>query len=133
MVYQALREQFPAKAAAVWGAFTDLAAVIAPGSPQAKFTPLIFPDLNERNRDGIIERRSALRWVDRLRTPVLIMHGTADQDIPVAHSQRMAAELTRLGRTHRLLLFEGEAHTIGARGAERDAAAIEWFRRFNGG
>jgi dipeptidyl aminopeptidase/acylaminoacyl peptidase len=107
--------------------------VIAPGSSQAKFTPLIFPDLNERDRDGIIERRSALRWADRIRTPVLIMHGTADQDMPMEHSQRMAAELSRLGRTHRLLLFEGELHRIGGRGVDRDAEAIGWFRRFGAG
>jgi dipeptidyl aminopeptidase/acylaminoacyl peptidase len=132
MVYQALRDRFPATAAAVWGAFTDLAAVMAPGSSQAKFIPLIFPDLDERNREGIIERRSAIRWADRIRTPVLIMHGAADQDMPIEHSQRMAAELSRLGRTHRLLLFEGQPHRIGGRGAERDAATIEWFRRFGG-
>jgi dipeptidyl aminopeptidase/acylaminoacyl peptidase len=131
MVYQALRDQFPAKAAAVWGAFTDLGSLIAPGSPQAK-GPQIWPDL-EQNRDAIIERRSAIRWADRIRTPVLIMHGTADQDIPVEHSQRMAAELSRLGSTHRLLLFDGQQHRIGGRGADRDAAAIEWFRRFGGG
>ena len=65
MVYQALRDRFPAKAAAVWGAFTDLGPVIAPGSPQAKFNRLIFPDFDETNReaiDAIIERRSAIRW-----------------------------------------------------------------------
>jgi dipeptidyl aminopeptidase/acylaminoacyl peptidase len=132
MVYQALRDRFPAKAAAVWGAFTDLAPVIAPSSPQAKFNRLIFPDL-EQNRDAIIERRSAIRWADRIRTPVLIMHGTADEDMPVEHSQRMAAELSRLGKTHRLLLFEGQQHRIGGRGADRDAAAIEWFQRSGGG
>jgi dipeptidyl aminopeptidase/acylaminoacyl peptidase len=132
MVYQALRDQFPAKAGAVWGAFTDLGSVIAPGAPQAKFAPQIFPDL-EQNRVVIIERRSAIRWADRIRTPVLIMHGTADEDLPVEHSQRIAAELNRLGRTHRLLLFEGQQHRIGGRGADRDAAAIEWFRRFGGG
>jgi dipeptidyl aminopeptidase/acylaminoacyl peptidase len=134
MVYQALRDRFPAKAAAVWGAFTDLAAVIAPGSPQAKFAPQIFPGFDVApNRDAIIERRSAIRWADRISAPVLVMHGTADQDIPIEHSQRMAAELSRLGRAHRLLLFEGEQHRIEGRGAERDAAAIEWFRRFGGG
>jgi dipeptidyl aminopeptidase/acylaminoacyl peptidase len=133
MVYQALRDRFPARAAAVWGAFTDLAAAIAPGSPQAKFTPLIFPDLDLNNRqavDAIMERRSAIRWADRIRTPVLIMHGRADQDMPIEHSQRMAAELSRLGSTHRLVLFEGEQHRIGGRGAERDAAAVEWFKKF---
>jgi dipeptidyl aminopeptidase/acylaminoacyl peptidase len=132
MVYQALRDQFPAKAAAVWGAFTDLGPLVAPGSPQAKGAPQIWPDL-EQNRDAIVERRSAIRWADRIRTPVLIMHGTADQDMPIEHSQRMAAELNRLGRTHRLLLFEGQQHRIGGRGVDRDAAAIEWFRRFGGG
>jgi dipeptidyl aminopeptidase/acylaminoacyl peptidase len=136
MVYQALRGGFPAKAAAVWGAFTDLAPVIAPGSPQAKFNQLIFPDFDENKRDAvtaIIERRSAIRWPARIRTPVLIRHGGADRDIPVEQSQRMAAELTRLGRTHRLLVFDGEPHRIGGRGADRDQAAVEWFRRFGGG
>jgi poly(3-hydroxybutyrate) depolymerase len=132
MVYQALRDRFPAKAAAVWGAFTDLEPLVAPGSPQAKGAPQIWPDL-ELNRDAIVERRSAIRWADRIHTPMLIMHGTADQDMPIEHSQRMAAELRRLGRTHRLPLFDGERHRIGGRGADRDAAAIEWFRRFNGG
>jgi dipeptidyl aminopeptidase/acylaminoacyl peptidase len=135
MVYQALRDQFPAKAAAVWGAFTDLAPLVGPGSPQAKFNQLIFPELekNPEAMDAIVERRSAIRWAARIRTPVLIMHGAADQDIPVEHSQRMAAELNRLGRTHRLLLFEGQQHRIGGRGADRDTAAIDWFRRFAGG
>jgi dipeptidyl aminopeptidase/acylaminoacyl peptidase len=132
MVYQAMRDQFPAKAAAVWGAFTNLESVMPPGSPQAKLAPQIFPDF-EQNRAAIIERRSAIRWADRIRTPVLIMHGTADQDMPSEHSQRMTAELSRLGRTHRLLLFEGQPHRIGGRGADRDAAAIDWFRRFGGG
>lgn len=131
MVYQALRDGFPAKAAAVWGAFTDLESLIAPGSPQAKIAPQIWPDL-EQHREEIFERRSAIRWADRIRTPILIMHGTADEDVPLQHSQRMADELKRLGKTHRLLLFDGEQHRVGRRGATRDAAAIEWFRRFGG-
>jgi dipeptidyl aminopeptidase/acylaminoacyl peptidase len=131
MVYQALRDGFPARAAVVWGAFTDLEPLIAPDSPQATLAPQIWPDL-DRARDAIIARRSAVRWADRIRTPVLIMHGTADEDIPVEHSKRIAAELDRHGRTHRLLLFEGQQHRIGGRGTERDAAAVEWFRRFGG-
>jgi dipeptidyl aminopeptidase/acylaminoacyl peptidase len=61
---------------------------------------------------------------------VLIMHGGADQDIPVEQSRRLDAELTRLGKPHRFLVFDGEQHVIGGRGAERDAAAIAWFRQF---
>jgi dipeptidyl aminopeptidase/acylaminoacyl peptidase len=131
MVYMALRDGFPAKAAAVWGAFTDFAALIRPGAPQAALASQIWPDLAE-NRAAIIERRSAILWADRIRIPLLVMHGTADADMPIEHSQRMDAELTRLGKTHRFIPFEGEQHRIGVRGAERDAAAIDWFRRFSG-
>ena len=48
-------------------------------------------------------------------------------------SQRMAGELSRVGGTHRLVLFARQQHSIGGRGADRDAAAIEWFQRFGGG
>lgn len=130
MVYQALREGFPARAAAVWGAFTDVEPLIAPGGPQAQAAPLVWPDLDQ-NRAAIVERRSAVRWASRIHTPVLIMHGGSDDDIPLDQSRRMDAELKRLGKTHELILFEGQQHTIGGRGAERDAAALAWFRRFD--
>ena len=129
MVYMALRDGFPARAAAVWGAFTDLEALIAPGAAQAKFAPLIWPDLDS-NRERIVESRSALRWADRINAPILIMHGGADDDIPPEQSRRMDEELTRLHKTHQFILFEDQQHVIGGRATERDAAAIEWFRRF---
>jgi len=129
MVYMALRDGFPARAAAVWGAFTDLGPLFAPGGAQANAGPQIWPDFATR-REEIIRTRSALQWADRINVPVLVMHGGADQDIPVIQSERMDAELTRLGKTHKFIVFEGEQHVIGGRGAERDAAAIGWFRQY---
>jgi dipeptidyl aminopeptidase/acylaminoacyl peptidase len=128
MVYMALRDGFPARAAAVWGAFTDLEPLVAPGGPQARVVKFVWPDFEQR-REEIIRTRSALRWADRIQVPVLIMHGGADEDIPLSQSQRMDAELTRLGREHEFIVFEGEQHVIGGKGAQRDAAAIEWFRK----
>lgn len=131
MVYQALRDGFPARAAAVWGAFTDLAPLIAPGGPQARFAPMIWPDI-EANREIIVERRSAVRWARRIETPLLMMHGGADEQIPLEHALQLNRAMTELGRPHELLVFEGEGHTIAGRGKARDAAAIDWFRRFGG-
>ena len=73
-----------------------------------------------------------MRFVDSLKAPILIMHGDADADMPLSQSQRLDAELTRLGKEHQFIVFEGEQHVIGKRGAERDAAAIAWFARFGG-
>ena len=128
MVYMALRDGFPARAAAVWGAFTDLAELAA-GGPQAKYFNVIWPEY-ENNRDELYRTRSALRWVAKIDAPVLIMHGSADDDIPLSQSQRMDAELTRLGKAHEFIVFDAQKHTIGGRGAERDAATIKWFKKF---
>jgi len=127
MVYMALRDGFPAKAAAVWGAFTDLEALVTSG-PLAKAAAAIWPQY-ENDRETLYRTRSAMRFADRLKTPILIMHGGADDDIPISQSQRMDAELTRLGTTHKFIVFEGQKHVIGGRGAERDAATLAWFQK----
>ena len=126
MVYMALRDGFPAKAAAVWGAFTDLEQLLASG-PMAKAGAAIWPQY-QNDRETLYRTRSALRFADRLTTPILIMHGGADDDIPISQSQRMDAELTRLGAKHKFIAFEDQKHVIGGRGAERDAATIGWFK-----
>jgi len=126
MVYMALRDGFPAKAAAVWGAFTDLEPLVASG-PLAKAGAAIWPQY-ENDRETLYRTRSAMRFADRLTTPILIMHGGADDDIPISQSQRMDAELTRLGTKHKFIVFEDQKHVIGGRGAERDAATISWFQ-----
>ena len=126
MVYMALRDGFPARAAAVWGAFTDLEPLITSG-PQAQYAPQIWPDL-EHNRAHIVETRSALRWADKINVPILIMHGGVDADIPLDQSQRMAAELARLGKPHKLLVFDDQQHVIGGRNEERDASVVAWFQ-----
>jgi len=131
-VFMALREGFPARAVAVWGAFTDLAPLVDPGGPQAKFADKIWPDFVAR-RDEIILSRSVMYWAHRIHAPVLIMHGGNDQDIPVEQSERLDAELTRLGKEHKFIVFEGQQHVIGGKGAERDAAAIAWFRKYGSG
>jgi hypothetical protein len=40
------------------------------------------------------------------------------------------AELIR--KTHEFVVFQGQQHVIGGRGAERDARTIAWFRKFDG-
>jgi dipeptidyl aminopeptidase/acylaminoacyl peptidase len=129
MVYMARRDGFPARAAAVWGAFTDLEPLFAAG-PQAGAANTIWPQY-QNDRETLYRTRSALRFADRIDIPVLIMHGGADEDIPLSQSQRMDAELSRLGKVHDFIVFDGEQHVIGGRGAERDAATVAWFRKFD--
>lgn len=132
MTYQALRENYPMRAAAVYGAFTNLAELAAPGGKFASAALMIWPDYADRRKE-IHQRRSALEWPDRFSAPVLIMHGGADRDVPAAQSIALAMRLQELGKPYELIIRSASNHTLSDWRVERDARAIEWFNRHRGG
>jgi len=128
MVYQALRDGFPARAAAVYGAFTDLAGLLA----DPRWQPVaerIWPDFEAR-KEQIIDRRSALRWADRISVPVLIMQGGEDGSVPPTQSLDLAAKLLAANKPFDLWIANGAGHVMTERAAERDERAIAWFVRY---
>lgn len=58
--------------------------------------------------DGV----SPLKHADRIRVPVLIVHGRLDRRVPIAHGERMARALEKLGRDVRTLWFDNEGHGL---------------------
>ena len=128
MTYQAIREHYPMRAAAVYGGFTDLRPLADPGGRFAQAALMIFPDYAER-RNEIAARRSAIQWPEKFDTPVLIMHGGADQDVSPSQSLALATKLQELGKTYQLIIRSGADHHLYGWLAERDAAAVDWFRR----
>ena len=128
MVYQALRDGFPARAAAVVGAFSDLDGMLADpqwqGAAQA-----IWPELDEQ-RSAIVTRRSAVRWADKISRPLLIVHGAQDGAVPVKQSLDLAAKLSAAGKPYQLLVVAGEGHVIAGRPADRDTWVLDWFARY---
>ncbi|PQA88223.1 alpha/beta hydrolase family protein [Hyphococcus luteus] len=128
MVYQAIRDGYPARAAAVYGGFTDLERLIDSDPERyAGLTQALWPDFDE-NREAIIARRSALRFADALKTPLLIMHGGRDDDIPLAHALDMAAALAARGRDFDLVVYGDDSHVLPGHAEARDGRAARWFR-----
>jgi uncharacterized protein len=56
---------------------------------------------------------SAITFFDRVREPLLIHHGTADESCPIEWSRRTLAALERQGKDARLLTYDGEQHAFG--------------------
>jgi dipeptidyl aminopeptidase/acylaminoacyl peptidase len=126
MTYQAIRDGVPIKAAAVFGAFTDLE--IMNKSPYVqKMIPNIWPDY-ELHQDEIIRRRSAKYWPDKLAVPLLIMNGGADQQVDPRQPLQLAEQLQSLGKTYELIIYAEDNHFVEHHRNDRDQHAIAWFR-----
>jgi dipeptidyl aminopeptidase/acylaminoacyl peptidase len=130
MTYQAVRDGFPLRAAAVFGAFTDLAMYLDEdmGGNGARLANTVWPDFAEK-RAAIVHRRSAVAWADKLDVPLLIMHGALDPQVSPLHSLRLAQLLQKAGKRYELVVRAGEKHTLSGWQTERDALAMEWFKR----
>ncbi len=76
-------------------------------------------------------QRSPARWVERLAdTPILILHGEADQRVPYQQAVKLADALKRAGRTVKLELYPGATHGLPEVKAEFMVELHDWFQRY---
>ena len=126
----AAKNNFPARAIAVYGAITDLSTFVGEGKPARRLAPQIWPGF-PANEAQIVADRSAIRWAEKINAPVLLMNGADDGDVSPLQALDLAAALERFDKPYELKIFHGEKHVITGRAAERDADAMAWFRRFD--
>jgi dipeptidyl aminopeptidase/acylaminoacyl peptidase len=126
MTYFALREDWPVRAAAVWGAITDLADYLKSKDPEGKLARTVWPDYDSE-KDRVLFSRSAIRWPERIRKPVLIMHGGGDNGVSPLQALKMAEALTELKREYSLVVFAQDDHILSRNRQARDRIAVEWF------
>ena len=115
MTYQALRAGVPVRAAAVTAGVADYAGRRARGG-----VPM---------DSAAVERRSAVRWPDRLGVPLLLLHGGDDAVVPVEQARRLAAALDSLGRPHELVIYPGADHNLSDRTEDVLRRIRAWFQR----
>ena len=72
---------------------------------------------------------SPINRIDRLRTPLLIVHGENDSNVPVIEAEQVAAALAARGVPHKYLLFPGEGHELLHRSsrAEYLRETVDWL------
>ena len=59
-----------------------------------------------------LEKRSVLKWADKLdkNIPILLQHGDQDRKVSVENAKWLAQSLTKLNHPHTLIIYEGEGH-----------------------
>jgi len=128
MVFQAIRDGFPARAAATFGGFTDLTPMTTTERGKA-MTGAIWPDF-EKHRTQIITRRSAIQWPEKINIPLLLMHGSDDGTISPTQTLQFASGLEKAEKEYGVIVFPGGKHVLKQHRIERDRSAIEFFRRY---
>jgi len=72
----------------------------------------------------LLARASPLRHAERIRAPVLLIHGDRDRSAGVEQSRRLAARLRELGREVELIEVPGAGHVFNFRNLEM--AKLSW-------
>jgi len=129
MTYQAIRYHFPMNAAATVGAFSSLEQLYVTDSVSRKARDTLFPDYARRGAE-INAKRSAILWPAELRTPLLLMHGAADTQVPALQTLDLAEALDRLRMPYSVVIYAGDKAGASKNRLDRDARAIAWFRAY---
>ena len=70
-----------------------------------------FMGLPDENRDGYA-RASVLTYADRLQRPLMIIHGTSDDNVYFVHALKMSDALLRADKPHELVVLAGSTHMV---------------------
>lgn len=76
-------------------------------------------------------RASNLAVLHRLKAPVLLMHGTADNDVPIEESLNLVRSLRQHGKPHELVEIHGWTHSVSS-WPEFAGRMIDFFERHLG-
>ena len=72
--------------------------------------------------------------LDKVTTPLLVLHGEQDHTLPVWQAEAVVVGLARLGRTVSFARFTGEGHVPArwkwANQLEYDRRMIAWFEKY---
>ncbi|HEX6122131.1 MAG TPA: S9 family peptidase, partial [Ktedonobacterales bacterium] len=82
-----------------------------------------------------LARFSPITYVERIHTPLLILHSEDDLRCPIGEGEQLFAALTYLGRAVELVRFEGQNHDLSRGGHPRSRVIrlckiVEWFERW---
>ena len=95
---------------------TDLAQLKREAKDYTNYTVVA----NEIGSGPHVVAGSPAQNAERFKAPVLIFHGDRDLNVDIAQSRTMDAALARAGKSHRLVVYPGLAHSLNDSGARAD-------------
>ena len=76
--------------------------------------------------EAAVRERSSIFQMEKLKCPVLILHGEKDENVPVSQAYLLRDRLTALKKDFEIKLYPDRAHGIGP---EVATETIDFFKR----
>jgi dipeptidyl aminopeptidase/acylaminoacyl peptidase len=128
MSFLALKRGFPAKAVAVVGAVFDVEAFEYRAPKVVASALALSPDYASKGV-ALLRERSVMNWPEQVRAPLLIIHGTHDEEVPATEALTFATKLAQLGKRYQLMVYADDIHEAANNRQDRDARIAAWFKQ----
>lgn len=131
MTYLTLTRTDIFKAAIVVGGIADLKC----SSQESKFMQHLYKSSVEPDDKEFLQKcneRSIINFPEKLcsTTPLLLLHGTADNRVPAQDSIELARKLKEFDHPHELVLYENGDHFLKKHRKEVNEKRKHWFENF---
>jgi dipeptidyl aminopeptidase/acylaminoacyl peptidase len=128
--YRALQQNtIPIKACAVLAGVSDcfLFKELRPDAIPllATFIPSYHTNMEEE-----LTKRSAIRWIQDISTPLLLIHGNADTVVDVRATTNLAQKLSEYDKTHKMIIYEGAGHSLAPHLEQIIKEITDWFASY---
>jgi acetyl esterase/lipase len=104
---------------------TDKLNPFAPAIPITATTP-------KEERERLAREESPMTYVTAKMPPTLVIHGDADDLVPLQQSRRLTSRLEELKVPNRLVVRKGKGHGWPEMGKEDFPLLADWFQRYLG-
>ena len=89
-----------------------------------------FPDY-DNNKSAALAARSVINWLDELPdAPVLLLHGSEDKRVNPEQSRLLAAALDNAEHTNKLVIYEGDNHSLVKNRKAMQQEVIAWLDEY---
>jgi dipeptidyl aminopeptidase/acylaminoacyl peptidase len=128
MTFLSIKHGAKLNAAATFAALSDLwqSSAERPDIESNVYAKRV-PDFANK-RAGLYDDRSAIKWSEVLiDTPLLLMHGDADEQVNVSQTIELAAALAPVHKDHHLVIYHGGNHSLSTHAKEMLTETHAWF------
>jgi dipeptidyl aminopeptidase/acylaminoacyl peptidase len=82
------------------------------------------------NMEEELTKRSAIRWIQDIATPLLLVHGDADTVVDVSATKNLAQKLDEQNKTHKMVIYEGAGHSLAPHLEQIIKEITDWFEAY---